>query len=230
MRRTTPASSNRNSPWRSRIVRLALALAATAFTTAMAAAEIGARPGLQHGDDLLAKVIRRQRVAQGLPANAPATTTPAAPDPDSREGILAEAAKIEAQMNQDLSHIQQLQVVAYLEKNLIRMNFLAAKIEDMKQVMAVTSAALADLRQPGADVFVMRAKLTTLRQGAERVKSSATEAESKMNDDSPDSLDIGASNAEGSPSKSDTDPTDPPSATSDFNPALDRPSEASPFQ
>jgi hypothetical protein len=235
MRRTTPARSTRVSPWRSRAVRLTLALAGTGFLLvgAIAVAEIGARPG-PSGDTLLRKTIRRQRVAQGLPAVTQETKSEAKPeassepiDTSTREGILAEATRIEGQLNRAVTHVEQLRVGAYHDKNLIRMNFLTTKLDDMKQIMGILTPAFVELRRPGQDLFVMRAKLTMIRQGAERLREAAASAENSLNDDSPDSLgDIGASNAQTNPNAGETDPTLPPGATF----VNERPAEASRFQ
>jgi hypothetical protein len=198
--------------------------------TAIAAAELGARPG-GSGEDLLRKTIRMQRVAQGLPAKPEASPWGASPSGESdvsrREGILAEATRLESQMNRSLTHVEQLRVLAYHDKNLIRMNFLTTKIDDMQQIMTIVTPALAEIRKPGQDLFVMRAKLTMIRQGAERMREAAAAAESSLNDDSPDIFgDIGSSNAHTSPSSGETDPTSPPSTTVD----LERPGQASRYQ
>ncbi|MDB4981921.1 MAG: hypothetical protein JWM82_2673 [Myxococcales bacterium] len=221
----------RTKPWRSRAVRLTLALAGTALMTAFAAAEMGARPTTST-EALLRKTIRQQRVAQGLPAAAPETKPEAGPggealDTSTREGILAEAARIEAQINRSVTHIEQLRVVAYHDKNLIRMNFLTSKLDEMKQVMSILTPAFADIRVPGQDLFVMRAKLVMIRQGAERLRETAAAAESSLNDDSPDTMgDIGSSNAQTSPNAGETDPTLPPGPTF----VNERPAPASTFQ
>jgi hypothetical protein len=234
MRRTTPARSTRPSPWRSRAVRLTLALAGSAFLCvgAFAAAEIGARPGVS-GDDLLRKTIRTQRVAQGLPATQE-TKPEAKPgadaepiDTSTREGILAEATRIEGQLTRAVTHVEQLRVGAYHDKNLIRMNFLTTKLDDMKQIMSILTPAFVELRKPDQDLFVMRSKLTMIRQGAERLREAAAAAENSLNDDSPDVMgDIGSSNAQTNPNSGDTDPTLPPGATF----VNERPAPASNFQ
>ena len=233
MRRTTFGRATRNTPWRSRAVPLALALTGTLLMGAIAVAEIGARPGASSAE-LLGKTIRMQRVAQGLPAEgAPSkseSTPPTEADLSTREGILAEATRIEGQMSRALTHVEQMRVVAYHDKNLIRMNFLTTKLDDMKQVMSILTPAFAELRQPGQDLFVMRAKLTMIRQGAERLRESAAAAENSLNDDSPDTLgELGSSNSTTSPSSSETDPTLPAAPTTPVE-VSDRPGEASPFR
>ncbi len=228
MRSTT---LTRSKPWRSRAVLLTLALAGTALMTAFAAAEMGARPSTS-SDALLRKTIRQQRVAQGLPAAPPETKPEASSgsepiDTSTREGILAEATRIEGQMNRSVTHVEQLRVVAYHDKNLIRMNFLTTKLDDMKQVLSILTPAFVEIRVPEQDLFVMRAKLVMIRQGAERLREAAAAAENSLNDDSPDTLgDLGSSNAQTSPNSGETDPTAPASPTF----VNERPAEASRFQ
>jgi hypothetical protein len=233
MRRTTHARTSRKHAWRSRSI-IALAITGTVFMGAIAAAEIGARPGFR-GDDALLKTIRAQRVAQGVPAQPPAAPVPtestAGSEEQQRAAILAEAAQLEAQMNKAIAHVDTLRIEAYHEKNLLRMNFLKTKLDDMKAVATVLTPILAEIREPGQDLFVMRAKLSQVRQGVEQVRESAAAAESQQGEDSPDVLSIGSSNAEGQgSSQGDTDPTGPPSPTSDFTPINERPGEASPFK
>jgi hypothetical protein len=233
MRRIRSTRVSRKTTWRVRAVQLALALGGTGLMTAIAVAAIGASPS-DTSDRAMAAAIVAQRIAEGEAATPAATapTEPTEPPADSpadavtRAKILAEAATYEADMKQSVAHADQLRIEAYHDKDLIRMNFITSKLDDMKQIMVITEAALAVMRQPGQDIFVMRAKLTTIRQGAERVKQAMAAAEAAAGDTAEAVAAVGTSNSEANPSADVTDPTNPPSPSVD----VERPSAASPYR
>jgi hypothetical protein len=221
MRRTDLTRRSRNSTWRVRAVWLALV--GTGLMTAIAAAEIGGRPGMTI-DDAMTRTITRQRIAEGQVAT---TGAPPQTEPTTRDQILAEAAAYEADMNQSLAHTEKLRLQAYRAKDIIRMNFISGKLDEMKQIMMITQQALQAIRQPGQDLFVMRSKLSTIRQGADRLKQAMAAAESAVGDTTdPTSSAVGAANGEQNPSAGESDPAGVPSPGFD----VERPTAASPYK
>jgi hypothetical protein len=224
--------------WRTRAVQLALALAGTGLMTAIAAAAIGARQPVST-EKAMAAAILAQQIADGtVPVSAPppVPTEAAPPPPDSpadaqaRQSILDEAAQLEQQMTSTIDHVETLKSEAYKAKDMIRLNTVTTKLDEMKQIMAIARDAFAAIRTPGQDLFVMRAKLSTIRQGWDRMREALQAAESAEGD-SVNSVTsgIGPENAETGNSKGTYDPTGPGSPTSDQTSVLgERPGRASP--
>jgi hypothetical protein len=224
MRPIRATRHSRNPTWRVRAVQLALALAGTGLMTAIAAAAIGANQG-PSVDRAMAAAIVAQQIADGQGAKLEPGTPPG--EAATRAQILAEADKLEADMKTSVGHADTLRIEAYHQKDMIRVSFITAKLNDMKQILAIAMPALAILRQPGQDLFVMRAKLNTIRQGAERIKDAMAAAEASEGDSTdPTSSAFAPVNAETNPSQNETDPTAPPAPTDEF----ERPSQASPYQ
>ena len=211
----------RKNPWRVRAVQLALALVGVGLT-AIAAAAIGVSTKGQ-SEGAMAAAILAQQIAEGQPAPAE-PPTPA--ETATREQILQEASTYENDMNQAVSHADQLRLQAYHDKDLIRMNFIASKLADMRQVVQIAQPSFASIRQPGQDLFVMRSKLSTIRQGWESVKESLAAAETSESDSVDSVTAVGSANAEANPSDGVTDPTAPAAPTA----AVERPSAASPYR
>lgn len=223
MRQNGSKRHKQTSTWRVRAVQLALALAGTGIMTAIAAAAIGANQGAQ-SDGAMAATIMAQRISEGVAVRP----TPAPQgDATTRDKILGEAAMLEADMNHMVMITEKLRVDAYKAKDIIRLNTVTGKLDDMKSIMMIAAPAFKVLRQPGQDLFVMRSKLNMIRQGWERMKEAMAAAEAAEGD-SVDSIAaaLGPANAETNPSTGSTDPTSPPSPTADF----ERPGQASPYK
>ena len=230
--RSKRSSRVQTSPWRIRAVQLALALTGTALMTAIAAAAIGAKQGS------VERAMTAAIVAQQIANGAPVSTTPAAPSAPAgagvpaneavaREKILTEATMIEAQMKLAISATEKLKTSAYKAKDIIRLNTITSKLQDMRQIQAIAEAAIASIREPGQDLFVMRAKLNTIRQGAERMRQAMAEAEAAEGDSvNSVSSGVGPENAETAPSDGTTDPSNVAAPTTN---APERPGFASPY-
>jgi hypothetical protein len=227
--RSKRSSRVQTSPWRIRAVQLAFALTGTALMTAIAAAAIGAKQGSE--ERAMTAAIIAQQIANG----APVSTTPAAPSAPAgvpaneavaREKILTEATMIEAQMKLAISATEKLKTSAYKAKDIIRLNTITSKLQDMRQIQVIAEAAIASIREPGQDLFVMRAKLNTIRQGAERMRQAMAEAEAAEGDSvNSVSSGIGPENAETAPSDGVTDPSNVAAPTN----VVERPGYASPY-
>jgi hypothetical protein len=216
----------RKNPWRVRAVQLALTLAGVGLT-AIAAAAIGVSTKAE-SDGAMTAAILAQRISDGQPAASQAMPSPSTPPNETatRDQILQEATTYETEMNQSVTHADQLRLQAYHDKDLIRMNFIASKLADMRQIMQIAQSSFVSIRQPGQDLFVMRAKLSTIRQGWERIKEELGEAETAESDSLDSVAAVGSANAETNPSNGVTDPTLPPGPSLE----TERPSAASPYR
>jgi hypothetical protein len=227
--------------WRTRAVQLALALAGTGLMTAIAAAAIGARQPVGT-EKAMAAAIMAQQIGEGktpTPISLP-TPTPTPPQegsaPDSpadtqvRQDIIGEADKIEGNMHSTIDHTEKLRTDAYKQKDMIRLNTVTTKLDEMKQIMVIAQPAFVAIHVPRQDIFVMRAKLSTVRQGWGRMQEALQAAESAEGD-SVNSVTsgIGPENSESGNSNGAYDPTGPGTPTSDQTSVLgERPANASP--
>jgi hypothetical protein len=222
MRRNDPSRKPRTQTWRIRAVMLALV--GTGLMTAIASAAIGSKTG-GSVDGAMAKAITHQRIAEG---QLPLPTTPQKGEALSREQILAAVTTYESEMNQSLTRAEAMKTEAYRAKDIIRLNFVSEKLEQIKQVIAIAQPAIDAIRVPGQDMFVMLTKLSTIRQGAERVKQAIAEAEASLGDSADTVGTVSTANAtDNLPGSGDTDPTAPASPTTD---SPERPVAASPYR
>lgn len=246
MRRNRSKWLSWSAGWRVRAVALALALGATGLMTAFAVAGIGAKHVA--GDGGMAQLVLAQKIAQGTPP-APATTPPTAsanapvnipaPEPPTAQGledtaaardkILTEATQIEEEMKQAIQHTDKLRINAYNAKDIIRLNTVTSKLEEMRQIMAIAKPAFAAIREPGQDIFVMRAKLSTIRQGKDRMQEDEAAAEAAEGDSVDSVTAAGAENAGTNPNSGGTNPTLPANPTSETT-IPNRPGQASPYR
>lgn len=204
-------------------MRLALVLAGTALTTAIAWAEIGGNAGAA-SDSVMRKAIARQRVSDGQLGKLAAAEKNTSM---TRDQILAAADSYESDIKQMIMHADGLRLAAYRAKDLIRMNYIASKLDDMREIQAIAEPALASIRQPNQELFTMLAKLNTIRQGWERVKQASADVEAAASDTGDPTMDaFAAVNAQTNPSDGVTDPTGPGAPTNE----VERPVPASAFR
>jgi hypothetical protein len=220
-------NSSRNSIWRTGAVRLALALSGTALMTAIAWAEIGGGASASV-DGLMKTAIARQRVAAGQGVQLAADEKNPTKNPTmTRDQILASAESYESDIKQAIMHADELRLQAYRSKDLIRMNYIASKLDDMREIQSIAEPALASIRQPNQELFTMLAKLNTIRQGWERVKQASADVEAAASDTGDPTMDaFAAVNAQTNPSEGVTDPTGPGAPTNE----VERPVPASAFR
>jgi hypothetical protein len=212
------------SKWRVRAAQLALTLAGLGAMTAISVAAIGTGP--QASGDAMTAVILAQQVASGI---APKAFTPPPDEATTREQMLEEAAAIEVKMKRSIDHVEQLRATAYKSRDLIRLNTIVIKQTDMRQIMAIATPIFGSIQQPGLDIFVVRAKLSTLRQGLEAMKKAEADAESAEGGDLMFVNSVLPLPAETGNNQGETDPTLPPNPTFD-NVIPERPAQASPYQ
>lgn len=171
--------------WRNGVI--ALALAGTGLGTAFATVGIGRSPA-PDAERALIQTIVRQRVAQGLPAqpppvgSAPGAQPPAAQPAVTRESILAEVDAFESEMKELIDQVDDMKKKAYAAKDIIRLNYLTTKLEEMKNVEAQVAPVIASIRQPGLELFVMQSKLNTIRMGLDQLRKQSSEAAAAQGD------------------------------------------------
>jgi hypothetical protein len=223
------------SSWRVRATQLALALGGTGLMTAIAAAAVGVGVGRGGDDGGMAAAVLAQRIAEGRPVRAKAQLAlngeaPPETEAQTRAAILAAAAKLEVDMTATIEHTEKLRVAAQKARDLIRVRVVTSKLNDMKGIMAIAQPAFASLRQPGQELFVMRAKLMIIRQGWDRMREALAEAEAAEGDSvATVAMGLGPLNGESPDDEAEADPTLP--ANPRLDPAvLERPAEASTFK
>lgn len=211
-----------------RAVQLALALSGTGLLAAISVAAIGDNTGLSP-ERALQKTIVRQRVAAGLPATQPAGAE--AKPAMTKDQILAAVDAYEADINTAVTQVDKLRQEAYNAKDLIRVSFITGKLEEMRQIQSIVQPVIVSIRQPGLELFVMQSKLSTIRQGAERIAQAAGEA-NKAETDALDATMSGFDAVNGEqtrPGASIDDPTLPPNPTT-VDVVGTRPGYASPYR
>jgi hypothetical protein len=201
-----------------------LALMGTVMVTAIAAAQIAAKPDPRN-DDAMAKTLTKQKVAAGQ------SVKPATPSKQTEsltaDQMLYAAASYEVDMDKAVQHAEKLRIIAYQSKDIIRMTFIDTKLGEIKEIQSIAKPLFVAIKQPGTDLFGMRSKFTTLQQGWERVNQIMAEIEAASGDTADPTSATGAIEQErADPSKGVTDPTQPASPSMDF----ERPPAASPFR
>jgi len=227
MRNNERSTRARKVVWRNGMI--GLALAGTGLVTAMAAADIG-KISKETPEAALSRTIARQRVAAAQPATAPPPAGGAAApsEAETRAAIIAEANRAEAELNNTIMRLEGLKKSAYDAKDLIKVGVVAAKVDEVRLLQSMIQPVIDSMRQPGVDLFTLRAKLTTIRQGMEQARKAAADAESSQGDSfdtSGAALDLGAGRDS---DNGITDPQSPANPTTDGT--IDRPPNASPYR
>jgi hypothetical protein len=198
-----------------------LALLGTGLVTAIAAAQIVAKPA---GDDM-DKAVAKQQIAEGQ-AVTPQLGRGDRPAPMTNDQMLTSAASYEGEMNQAVAHGETQRLNAYRSKDIIRMTCIDDKLGQMKEVVLIAKPRFTSIKESVNDSFNLRAQFTTIQTGWERVNKLAKEIEVCVGD-SLDATDLGIINeARPDPSHAIDDPNRPADPTS----TIDRPTEASPFK
>src|SRR5204863_8269345 len=100
-------------------------------TAAFAAVDFTASPDAK----LMGRVIMRQRVAAGQPAQAPARVRQ--DTPLTADQMFASAASYELDMTKALEHAENVRVHAYRARDIIRMTCVDERLGQMKQIMFI---------------------------------------------------------------------------------------------
>jgi hypothetical protein len=218
MRRMKATRTWRNILFGRRMVQLALM--GTAMVTAIAAAQIAGKPD----DAAMGHAIMKQQVSDGQSVKI-RTTKPS--DALTIDQMLAATVSYEADMDKAVQHAETLRIQAYRSKDIIRMNFIDSRLASIKEIRSIAQPVSVAIKQPGLDLFHVRAKFTIIQQGWERVNQMMAEIEASIGDTlDPTSQGTMINEAGDKDSTSVTDPTQPASPTTEF----ERPPAASPFR
>jgi hypothetical protein len=220
MRRNRSKRSSGHILLRRRVVQMAVV--STALVTALAAAHIATSPP-RGNDGAMTRTIIRQRVAAGEAVKPEPPRSNEALTPGQ---MLTTAVGYQGEMDAQLEHAETLRIGAYRAKDIIRMNFIDTKLNEMKEIASISRPALAAMQAPGIDLFTMNVKFSIVQQGHDRMKQLMAEIEAATGD-TMDPTSIGlAAGGDPDPSNAVNDSTQPASPGND----LDRPGEASPFR
>jgi hypothetical protein len=143
------------------------------------------------------------------------------------EQMLGLSIKYDQEMRQSVDHAQDVKVTAYRSHDIIRMNCIADKVEQMKSVIMVTEPRYLMLRSFKSQAIVMQSQFAIISVAHERVKQLLDEVNSCLGDNL-DAVTIGRIREETVYQTVDqqNDPTRPQSSIQQ----LDRPPEASPYR
>ena len=151
-----------------------LALVSTGLVTALAAAQMAAKPD----EGAMAHAITQQQVSAGQAPGA-ARDRSRAMTPDE---MLTAADAYEAEIKRTLEHGETLRVSAYRSKDIIRMTCVDDKLGQMKQIFVIAKPRFGTIKGLTSDEFHMRSDFTTIREGTERIRQVAAELEACAGD------------------------------------------------
>jgi hypothetical protein len=185
------------------------------------AAEQATAPG---GDGDLQQTITAQRIGEGQTARTP--TDEHQLEAYSPDQMLELAAKYDLEMKTAAEHTENLRIVAYRTRDLIRMTCIDDKLAQMLTVIKMTAPRVQSLGRDQGELLVMREHFTIVQQARLRVSELVTEADQCMGDNLI-AVPGGRIQEEAAPATDNVfDPTRPPAPTRD----VDRPPEASPYR
>jgi hypothetical protein len=169
----------------------------------------------------LNQTIVQQLVNEGQVANA-APNAPA-DNPYTTAQMLILAPKYTADMQTALEHAQDVRILAYRSRDIIRMTCVDDKIGQMKTLANLASTPMLMLRTFKDQPIVMREQFDVIGRAHERVNQLAAEVDACMGDNL-EAVSTGKIQEEQEPTNV-NDPTRPPSPTT----PIERPPEASPY-
>jgi hypothetical protein len=169
----------------------------------------------------LNQTIVQQLVNEGQVANA-APNAPA-DNPYTTAQMLILAPKYTADMQTALEHAQDVRILAYRSRDIIRMTCVDDKIGQMKTLANLASTPMLMLRTFKDQPIVMREQFDVIGRAHERVNQLAAEVDACMGDNL-DAVTAGKIQEE-QETPNINDPTRPPLPTVE----IDRPPEASPY-
>ncbi len=204
---------------RGRIVKVALALCG------LAGAVYAADEVTSPQSPTVEQTIAQQLAAEGQQAHDQGLTKEV--EHLSGEQMLGIAIKYDQEMRQSVDHAEEVKILAYRSHDIIRMNCIADKVEQMKSVILLTEPRYLMLRTFKTQVIVMQSQFAIISTAHARVHDLAAEVDACMGDNL-DAVTAGRIHEEGIYQTVDqlNDPTRPQSSIQQ----IDRPAEASPYR
>lgn len=200
---------------RARVLKLTIALCSLAG--AVYAADQAAQPPKTDVN----QTIIQQLVSEGQLANS-APNAPAA-NPYTPEQMMILAPKYTADIEKAIDHAQEVRLMAYRSRDIIRMTCVDDKIGQMKTLANLASTPMLMLRTFKDQPIVMREQFDVISRTHDRVAALGAEVDACMGDVL-DAVTEGRIQEEQQPTNI-NDPTRPPSTIT----GIDRPPEASPY-
>jgi len=199
----------------------ARALKITFALCSLAGAVYAADQATQPAKSDVNQTIAQQLVNEGQMANA-APNAPAE-NPYTPEQMLILAPKYTADMEKAIDHAQEVRIMAYRSRDIIRMTCVDDKIAQMKTLATLASTPMLMLRTFKDQPIVMREQFDVIGRAHDRVNALAVEVDACMGDVL-DAVTEGRIKEEQPPDNI-NDPSRPPSPLT----PIDRPPEASPY-
>jgi hypothetical protein len=188
------------------------------------AADQATAPPQPTGDEL-ARTIATQRATDGQLVR-PNKVSEHQVEPFTPDQMLGLAEQYGKEMKGASEHVEDLRILAYRSRDLIRMTCVDDKLTQIVVVAKLAEPRIASLSTLQGDKLVLQEHFLLVQQARERVAELAIEAEQCMGDDlSP--VGLGRLKEETPPATdNDFDPTRPPAPGVD----IERPAEASPYR
>lgn len=169
------------------------------------------------------KTIVKQLVNEGELANAEAAK-PHRTDMYSSAQMLELAPKYGDEMKAAIEHAENVRMLAYQSRDIIRMTCIDDKVAQMKTVISIVEPRYLMLRTFKSEEVVLRDQFSQISQAHDRVLELAVQIDACMGDNL-DAVSAGRIQEEVTPNDTLNDPTRPPTAIQQ----VDRPPEASPY-
>ena len=190
------------------------------------AAEQATDPSQPAGDEL-ARTIAAQKASEGQSAELvrPNKVSEHQVEPFTPDQMLQLADQYGKEMTAASEHAENLRILAYRSRDLIRMTCVDDKLRQITVIIKLVEPRIASLATVQGDKLILQEHFLLVQQARERVAELAAEAEQCMGDNL-SAVGLGRLKEETPPAADDFDPTRPPAPTVD----LDRPAEASPYR
>lgn len=175
--------------------------------------------------DELARTIASQKITEGQPAR-PNKVSEHQVESFTPDQMLELADQYGKEMKGAGEHAENLRILAYRSRDLIRMTCVDDKLTQIMVVIKLAEPRIASLAAVQGDKLVLQEHFAIVQQAHDRVAELALEAEQCMGDNL-NTVGLGRIKEETPPETDNVfDPTRPPAPTAD----LDRPAEASPYR
>jgi hypothetical protein len=202
---------------RGRILKLTLAL--TGIAGAVYAADLATTPDLPD----IGHIIVAQEVGEGQLVKAGQAGRHQV-EAYSADQMLDLAQTYDKEMRAAIEHAEDVKILAYHSRDIIRMTCIDDKVAQIKAVINVALPRFLTLRTFKSAELVMREQFSVINQAHERIVELSAQVDSCLGD-SLDAVTMGKIQEEEEPGSNINDPTRPPSPIID----VDRPPEASPY-
>jgi hypothetical protein len=202
---------------RARILKLTLALSGLAG--GVYAADLATAPETPD----LTQTINAQRAAEGQLVTGASSSEHQA-TPYTADQMLGLAQTYDKEMQTTIEHAQDVRIIAYRSRDIIRMTCVDDKLTQIKMVIEIAQPRYLTMRTFKTAELVMREQFSIISQAHDRVSELSTQVDGCLGDDL-NAIQAGQIQEQEQSSNSPGDPTRPGAPTVD----VDRPPEASPY-